>query len=131
PGRPTAKRGGGRRSRDRGAACAPSMPLGCQRELAVAERMRAPVGVHLDVEAALRADDDARAGLGEAEERGLALEDLGQQVAPALVGAARADRQPRAALDQRQRQAAALLDHDPARAVADLLADAVERRDQE
>ena len=37
--------------------------------------------------ALLRADDDARAGLGQREEGALALDDLGQHLAPALVGA--------------------------------------------
>src|SRR5690242_16413563 len=71
-----------------------------ERELAIGERFGAPrVVVHLGVELALRADDDARHRLREAEERALALQDLRQGVSPALVGAPAADRDPHAALD--------------------------------
>src|SRR4029078_10104675 len=99
--------------------------LGGERELAVRERFGAPRVVHMRVKFALRADDDARPRLREAQEGAFALENLGQHVAPALVGAAAADRDPHAALDERQRQSAGLLHHDPARAVADDIPDAV------
>src|SRR4051812_314968 len=88
--------------------------LGGERELAVREGFGAPRVVHLGVEFPLRADDDARHRLREAEERAFALQDLGQNAAPAFVGAAAADRHPHAALDEREGQAAWLLDHDPA-----------------
>jgi hypothetical protein len=58
------------------------------------------------IELSLRADDHARARLVEPEKRALALQDLGQEVDPARVGAPAADRRPRAALDQREREAA-------------------------
>src|SRR5436853_7298340 len=62
-----------------------------ERELAVGDRFGAPGVVHLCIEFVLRAHDDARHGLGEPEERALALEDLGQHIAAAAVGAAAAD----------------------------------------
>src|SRR5882724_12476997 len=101
------------------------------REFSVSESLGSPCVVHLGIKLPLGANDDARYRLRQAEERALAPQDLRQHVAPALVGAPAADRDPHAALDERERQAAGLLDHDPARAVADRLADAVERGDEE
>src|SRR5688572_14387002 len=126
-GRATASRGGC--CRNRGRAFASSFPR--EGELAVAERLGAPGVVHLRVEFALRAHDQARARFVEPEEGALALEDLGQQAHPARVAAPAADGDPSAALDQREREAPRLLDHDPARSVAHRLADAVERGDEE
>src|SRR5438094_9629591 len=69
-----------------------------ERELAVGDRFGAPrvvqTGEMSGVELVLRAHDDARHGLGEPEEGALALEDLGQHLAPAAVGAAAAGRHP-------------------------------------
>src|SRR5438270_13736728 len=62
-----------------------------ERELAVRERFGAPrvvqIGEMSGVEIALRADDDARHRLRKTQKGAFALQDLGQDVAPAFVGA--------------------------------------------
>src|SRR5690606_24980986 len=110
----------------------PEHSVGGEGEVAVAEGARAPAAVHLlRVEAVLRADDDARARLGEPEEGALALEDLRQHDAPALVAAAAADGEPGAAADEHEREPPALLHHHPGRAAVDGAADAVVGGDEE
>src|SRR5438477_5028255 len=129
--RPAQRERGARRMKSSSIRCMEFSLFSIRERIAVGERFGAPGVVHFSVEFALRADDHSRDRLRQAEERALALQDLGQDVPPALVGAPAADRDPHAALDQRQRQAAGLFHHDPARAVADRFADAVERRHQE
>src|SRR5436190_7856096 len=129
--RPAQRERGARRMKSSSMRCIKTPLLTSECQLPVAECFGSPGLVHLGVELPLGTNDHARHWLRQAQERAFALEDLGQDVAPSPVGAASADRDPHAALDQREREAAGLLDHDPARAVAHLLADAIERGDEE
>src|SRR5579859_277745 len=129
--RPVQRERGARRMKSSSMRCIATPLLTSECQLPVPQRLCSPGFIHLGVELPLRANDDARDWHREPEERAFALQDLGQYVPPAFVGAPAADGDPHAALDEREREAAGLLDHDPARAVADALADAVERGDEE
>src|SRR3954466_10830489 len=76
-----------RRMKSSSMRCITSLLRG-EREFTVGERFGAPGVVHFDIEFALRADDQPGDGLRKAQEGALALENLGQHIAPAAVGAA-------------------------------------------
>src|SRR3954464_1555044 len=101
--RPAQRERGARRMKSSSMRCIKTPLLARESKFPITECFCSPRVVHLGIKLPLGADDHAGHRLRKAQESALALQDLGQHVAPAFVGAAAADRDPRAALDERER----------------------------